>query len=46
MYHIVLILTDGENEHGNNDLCLKLARLATDYSITLNSLGIAYNKLI
>ena len=33
------ILTDGENEHGNNDLCLKLARLATDDSITLNSLG-------
>ncbi|MCL2926356.1 MAG: VWA domain-containing protein [Trichodesmium sp. MAG_R04] len=33
------ILTDGENEHGNNDLCLKLAKLAIDYSITLNSLG-------
>ena len=33
------ILTDGENEHGDNDLCLKLAKLATDYNITLNSLG-------
>ncbi|NEO52041.1 MAG: VWA domain-containing protein [Okeania sp. SIO3B5] len=33
------ILTDGENEHGDNDRCLKLAKLATDYSMTLNSLG-------
>ncbi len=33
------LLTDGENEHGDNDKCLKLARLATEYKITLNSLG-------
>ena len=33
------LLTDGENEHGDNDRCLKLAQLATDYNMTLNSLG-------
>lgn len=33
------LLTDGENEHGDNDRCLKLAKLATDYNMTLNSLG-------
>lgn len=33
------VLTDGENEHGDNERCLKLAKLATDYSMTLNSLG-------
>ncbi|NES04298.1 MAG: VWA domain-containing protein [Okeania sp. SIO2F4] len=33
------LLTDGENEHGDNDRCLKLAKLATDYNLTLNSLG-------
>lgn len=35
----VFLLTDGENEHGDNDRCLNLAKLATDYSVTLNSLG-------
>ncbi|MEB3342201.1 VWA domain-containing protein [Okeania sp.] len=35
----VFLLTDGENEHGDNDRCLKLAKLATDYNMTLNSLG-------
>lgn len=35
----VFLLTDGENEHGDNDRCLKLAKLATDYNITLNALG-------
>ncbi|MGB3508266.1 MAG: VWA domain-containing protein [Microcoleaceae cyanobacterium] len=35
----IFILTDGENEHGDNDRCLKLAKLATDYNMTLNSLG-------
>lgn len=34
-----LLLTDGENEHGNNDRCLKLANLAADYNLTLNTLG-------
>ncbi len=33
------LLTDGENEHGDNDRCLKLAKLATDYNLTLNALG-------
>jgi Ca-activated chloride channel homolog len=35
----LLLLTDGENEHGNNDRCLKLAALATSYAMTINSLG-------
>lgn len=33
------LLTDGENEHGDNDRCLKLAGLAANYSMTLNTLG-------
>ncbi|MDX2096687.1 MAG: VWA domain-containing protein [Leptolyngbyaceae cyanobacterium bins.59] len=33
------LLTDGENEHGDNDRCLKLAELAAGYNLTLNSLG-------
>ena len=33
------LLTDGENEHGDNDRCLKLASLAANYSITLSTLG-------
>jgi Ca-activated chloride channel homolog len=35
----LLLLTDGENEHGDNDRCLKLAALATSYNMTINSLG-------
>ena len=35
----ILLLTDGENEHGNNDRCLKLAKLASECNITLNTLG-------
>ncbi len=34
-----LLLTDGENEHGDNERCLKLANLATDYNLTVNTLG-------
>jgi Ca-activated chloride channel family protein len=37
------LLTDGENEHGDNDRCLKFAKLAADYSITLNTLGFGNN---
>jgi Ca-activated chloride channel family protein len=37
------LLTDGENEHGDNDRCLKLAKLATDYNLTLNTLGFGNN---
>lgn len=33
------LLTDGENEHGDNDRCLKFAELAASYTITLNCLG-------
>lgn len=33
------LLTDGENEHGDNDRCLKLAQLAASYNMTLNTLG-------
>jgi Ca-activated chloride channel family protein len=35
----IFLLTDGENEHGDNQRCLKFAELASDYNITLNSLG-------
>ncbi|MBF2016321.1 MAG: VWA domain-containing protein [Rivularia sp. T60_A2020_040] len=37
------LLTDGENEHGDNNRCLKFAQLAVDYSLTLNSLGFGDN---
>jgi len=33
------LLTDGENEHGDNDRCLKFAKLAAEYNLTLNTLG-------
>ena len=33
------LLTDGENEHGSNESCLRLAQLATNYNFTLNTLG-------
>lgn len=39
----VFLLTDGENEHGDNQRCLKLAELATGYKITLNTLGFGAN---
>ena len=35
----ILLLTDGENEHGDNQRCLKLAHLASEYNITINTLG-------
>jgi Ca-activated chloride channel family protein len=35
----LLVLTDGENEHGDNQRCLKLAQVAADYTLTLNALG-------
>ncbi len=37
------LLTDGENEHGDNNRCLKFAQLAVDYSLTLNPLGFGDN---
>jgi Ca-activated chloride channel homolog len=33
------VLTDGENEHGDNDRCITLAEFATENKITLNTLG-------
>lgn len=39
----LLLLTDGENEHGNNDRCLKLAELAVSYNMTLHALGFGDN---
>lgn len=35
----IFLLTDGENEHGDNQRCLKLAKLASEEKITLNTLG-------
>ncbi|MBW4443691.1 MAG: VWA domain-containing protein [Plectolyngbya sp. WJT66-NPBG17] len=35
----MFVLTDGENEHGDNDRCLKLAQVATTYGLSINSLG-------
>ncbi|MGB7247414.1 MAG: VWA domain-containing protein [Phormidesmis sp.] len=35
----LLLLTDGENEHGDNARALKLADVATDYNLTVNTLG-------
>lgn len=35
----IFLLTDGENEHGDNNRCLKLAKLAAGYNMTLNTLG-------
>ncbi|BAB76058.1 vWA domain-containing protein [Anabaena sp. FACHB-709] len=37
------LLTDGENEHGDNSRCLKFAQLAAGYSLTLNTLGFGDN---
>ncbi len=33
------LLTDGENEHGDNQRCLKLSEVAAGYNLTLNTLG-------
>ena len=35
----IFLLTDGENEHGDNERCLKIAKLAAGYGITVSSLG-------
>jgi Ca-activated chloride channel family protein len=35
----IFLLTDGENEHGDNERCLKLAELATEYNISVSALG-------
>ncbi len=33
------LLTDGENEHGDDRRCLNFAQLAAEYNLTLNTLG-------
>jgi Ca-activated chloride channel homolog len=35
----VLLLTDGENEHGDNDRAKQLAQMAADYGIAIHTLG-------
>jgi Ca-activated chloride channel homolog len=35
----MFLLTDGENEHGDNQRCLKFAELASEYSIAIDTLG-------
>lgn len=35
----IFLLTDGENEHGDNSRCLKLAALAAEYNVTIDALG-------
>ncbi len=37
------VLTDGENEHGNNERCLQFSRLAAEYNMTLHTLGFGDN---
>ncbi|WP_088241195.1 vWA domain-containing protein [Calothrix rhizosoleniae] len=39
----IFLLTDGENEHGDNNRCLKFAELAANYNLTLNTLGFGDN---
>lgn len=39
----LFLLTDGENEHGDNNRCLKFAQLAASYNLTLNTLGFGDN---
>ena len=39
----IFLLTDGENEHGDNNRCLKFAQLAANYNLTLNTLGFGDN---
>ena len=35
----ICLLTDGENEHGDDQKCFKFAKLAAEYKITINTLG-------
>ncbi|HTL89145.1 MAG TPA: VWA domain-containing protein [Leptolyngbya sp.] len=35
----MFVLTDGENEHGDNERCLKLAQVAAGYGLSIHSLG-------
>ena len=35
----IFLLTDGENEHGDNERCLRLAELSAEYNVTIDTLG-------
>ena len=35
----LFLLTDGENEHGDNVRCFRIAELAAEYNVTLDTLG-------
>lgn len=35
----LFLLTDGENEHGDNMRCFRIAELAAEYNVTLDTLG-------
>ena len=35
----ICLLTDGENEHGDDQKCFKFAKLAAEYKTTINTLG-------
>lgn len=35
----IFLLTDGENEHGDNKRCVRLAEFASENNVTLNALG-------
>ncbi|BAW97426.1 von Willebrand factor type A domain protein [[Synechococcus] sp. NIES-970] len=39
----VFMLTDGENEHGDNGRCLEIAKVAAEYGVTFNTLGFGEN---
>ena len=39
----ILLLSHGENEQGDNKRCIKLAQLASQYKITVNTLGLGAN---
>lgn len=39
----IFLLTDGENKQADNQRCLKLAQLAAEYSMTINTLGFGVN---
>ena len=39
----VFMLTDGENEHGDNGRCLEIAKVAAEYGVTLSTLGFGEN---
>ena len=39
----IFLLTNGENEQGSDERCFKLAQLASEYSITIHTLGLGSN---